>query len=233
MRSGKRDGGGADMSDANRYTELIAGAHFDQPRYQQFIYELTEPLNEARKRLAVFYKHFDVDTAVGVQLDAVGVRVGISRCLPMKLVGVYFALDDVDGVGFDKGVWKGQFDPSDGMVTLDDETYRAVIKTKILANKFDGKNESVPEFLNTALGYFGVPAKLFDFQGQQNMHVVINLTKAETPPIVWELISRRLIDIVAAGVGMQIVDNVPYFGFDYETASIQGFDSGHFFPFEN
>ena len=50
MCSGKRDGGGADMSDANRYTELIAGAHFDQPRYQQFIYELTEPLNEARKR---------------------------------------------------------------------------------------------------------------------------------------------------------------------------------------
>lgn len=195
------------MSDANRYTELIAGAHFDKPRYQQFIYELTEPLNEARKRLAVFYKHFDVDTAVGVQLDAVGVRVGISRRLPMKLVGVYFALDD--------------------------ETYRAVIKTKILANKFDGKNESVPEFLNKALGYFGVPAKLFDFQDQQNMHVVINLTKAETPPIVWELISRRLIDIVAAGVGMQIVDNVPYFGFDYETASVQGFDSGHFFPFEN
>lgn len=66
--------------------------------------------------------------------------------MPMKLVGVYFALDDADGVGFDKGVWKGQFDPSDGMVTLDDETYRAVIKTKILANKFDGKNESVPEF---------------------------------------------------------------------------------------
>ena len=38
MRSGKRDGGGADMSDANRYTELIAGAHFDKPKYQQFIY---------------------------------------------------------------------------------------------------------------------------------------------------------------------------------------------------
>ena len=56
------------MSDANRYTELIAGAHFDKPKYQQFIYELTEPLNEARKRLAVFYKHFDVDTAVGACL---------------------------------------------------------------------------------------------------------------------------------------------------------------------
>lgn len=86
MRSGKRDGGGADMSDANRYTELIAGAHFDQPRYQQFIYELTEPLNEARKRLAVFYKHFDVDTAVGVQLDA-GRRAGRDPQAPAYEVG--------------------------------------------------------------------------------------------------------------------------------------------------
>ena len=91
------------MSDANRYTELIAGAHFDKPKYQQFIYELTEPLNEARKRLAVFYKHFDVDTAVGVQLDAVGVRVGISRRLPMKLVGVYFALVSVSIKASGKG----------------------------------------------------------------------------------------------------------------------------------
>lgn len=221
------------MSDSNKYTELIAGAHFDKPKFQQLVYELTEPLNEARRRLACLCTDFDVDYAIGAQLDAVGVRVGIARRLPMKLTDIYFALDDVDGVGFDHGVWQGRYDPADGMVELDDETYRAVIKTKILANKFDGRNESVPEFLSTALGYFGVPAKLFDFQDQQNMHVVINLTKAETPPLVWELISRRLIDIVAAGVGMQIVDNVPYFGFDYETDSVRGFDLGHFFPFEN
>lgn len=220
------------MTQTNRYTELIAGAHFEKPKYQKFIFEITEPLNIARERLALLYKAFDVDTAVGVQLDAVGVRVGISRRLPMKLIGIYFALDDVDGVGFDRGVWKGRYDPDDGMVTLDDETYRRVIKTKILANKFDGKNESVPEFLNTVLGYFDVPVKLFDFQDKQNMHVVLNMTQSQTPPIVWELISRRLIDIVAAGVGMQIVDNVPYFGFDYDTASVQGFDTGHWFPFE-
>ena len=193
------------MNHENQYTELIAGAHFEKPKYSRFIYEITEPLNIARKRLALLYENFDVDTAVGVQLDAIGVRVGISRHLPMKLIGIYFALDDVDGVGFDRGVWKGKY----------------------------GKNQSVPEFLNTVLGYFGVPAKIFDFQDEQNMHVVLNMTKSETPPIVWELISRRLIDIVAAGVGMQIVDNEPYFGFDYETASVKGFDEGHFFPFEN
>ena len=221
------------MNHENQYTELIAGAHFEKPKYSRFIYEITEPLNIARKRLALLYENFDVDTAVGVQLDSIGVRVGISRHLPMKLIGIYFALDDVDGVGFDRGVWKGKYDPDDGIVSLDDETYRLVIKTKILANKFDGKNQSVPEFLNTVLCYFGVPAKIFDFQDEQNMHVVLNMTKSETPPIVWELISRRLIDIVAAGVGMQIVDNEPYFGFDYETASVKGFDEGHFFPFEN
>lgn len=54
MRSGKRDGGGADMSDANRYTELIAGAHFDQPRYQQFIYELTGTAERSKKTFVGF-----------------------------------------------------------------------------------------------------------------------------------------------------------------------------------
>ena len=112
------------MNHENQYTELIAGAHFEKPKYSRFIYEITEPLNIARKRLALLYENFDVDTAVGVQLDAIGVRVGISRHLPMKLIGIYFALDDVDGVGFDRGVWKGKYDPDDGIDSLDDETYR-------------------------------------------------------------------------------------------------------------
>ena len=77
------------MNHENQYTELIAGAHFEKPKYSRFIYEITEPLNIARKRLALLYENFDVDTAVGVQLDAVGVRVGISRHLPMKLIGIY------------------------------------------------------------------------------------------------------------------------------------------------
>jgi hypothetical protein len=218
-------------ANATEYTDLIAGAHVCKPRFTEWLFELTEPLRKARERLAALRSDFDVDTAVGKQLDAVGARIGVSRDLPLTLTGVYFALDDVGGIGLDRGVWKGAYDPVYGMTTLGDDTYRAVIKAKILANHWDGTNGSLPGFLSEALSYFGVPAKVLDLQDLQTMHVALHLTKDTTPPIVWELFSRRIIDVTAAGVSIAIVNNDPWFGFDYDTASVKGLDSGSWFTF--
>ena len=171
-----------------------------------------------------------METAVGVQLDAVGARVGASRILPTKLVGVYFALDDVGGVGLDLGLWKGRFDPDDGLISLDDPTYRAVIKSKILMNHWDGTNESLPGFVNKMLGFFGVSGKVIDIQDLKTMHVIINLGPEQTPRVVYELLSRRIIDVVAAGVALKITDNLPWFSLDFETDSVQGLDNGYWLP---
>lgn len=216
----------------NEYTDLIAGYHVGKERYTSWVFTLTEPLRIARERLAALREDFDVDTAIGAQLDAVGVRVGVSRNLPMTLTDVYFALDNVDGVGLDLGVWKGQYDPVDGTTTLGDETYRAVIKAKIAQNHWDGTRGSLPDFLGEVLGQFGQPAKVLDLEDLDTMHVVLHLTKDTTPPIVWELFSRRIIDVTAAGVSLDVVDNLPWFALDYETASLGGFDHGNWFPFE-
>ena len=171
-----------------------------------------------------------MDYAVGPQLDAIGVRVGVSRNIPMVLRDVYFALDDVDGVGLDLGVWKGIYDPIDGTTTLDDETYRAVIKSKILQNHWNGTRETLPDFLSGVLALFGQPAKVLDLEDLQTMHVVLHLTRSSTPPIVWELFSRRIIDVTAAGVTMDVIDNDPWFALDYETSSLGGFDEACWFP---
>lgn len=216
----------------NDYTDLIAGYHVGKARYTSWVFTLTEPLRIARERLAAMREDFDVDTAIGAQLDAVGVRVGVSRNLPMTLTDVYFALDDVDGIGLDLGVWKGVYDPVDGTTTLGDETYRAVIKAKIAQNHWDGTRGSLPDFLGEVLGQFGQPAKVLDLEDLDTMHVVLHLTKDTTPPIVWELFSRRIIDVTAAGVSVDLVDNNPWFGFDYETASVKGLDESEWFPFE-
>lgn len=216
----------------NDYTDLIAGYHVGKERYTSWVFTLTEPLRIARERLAALREDFDVDTAIGAQLDAVGVRVGVSRVLPMTLTDVYFALDDVDGIGLDLGVWKGVYDPVDGTTTLGDETYRAVIKAKIAQNHWDGTRGSLPDFLGEVLGQFGQPAKVLDLEDLDTMHVVLHLTKDTTPPIVWELFSRRIIDVTAAGVSVDLVDNNPWFGFDYETASVKGLDESEWFPFE-
>ena len=216
----------------NEYTDLIAGYHVGKDRYTAWVFTLTEPLRIARERLAALREDFDVDTAIGAQLDAVGVRVGVSRILPMTLTDVYFALDDVDGIGLDLGVWKGVYDPVDGTTTLGDETYRAVIKAKIAQNHWDGTRGSLPHFLGEVLGQFGQPAKVLDLEDLDTMHVVLHLTKDTTPPIVWELFSRRIIDVTAAGVSVDRVDNNQWFGFDYETASVKGLDESEWFPFE-
>ncbi len=216
----------------NEYTQLIAGAHSQKPLFTEWVFVLTEMLNTARQRLIQMQKDFSLDEAVGAQLDAIGVRVGISRNLPVKISDVYFALDDVGGIGFDYGIWKGEFDPSDGMTRLGDDTYRAVIKAKILMNHWDGQNGSLPEFLGKIFESFGVDGKAIDLQDMQTMHVAINLTQATTPPIVWELVTRRIIDVIAAGVGLEITDNNPWFGFDFDTQSVKGFDQGHWFPFD-
>lgn len=216
----------------NDYTQLIAGYHVDKPLFTEWIYALTQPLQVARERLAHMQQDFDVDTAVGAQLDAVGARVGISRTLPVTLTGVYFALDDVDGIGLDLGVWNGKYDPDDGLVTMGDGTYRSAIKATIVANAWDGTMGSLPAFFDAIFSAFGVDGKVIDLRDYQTMTVAINLTKSTTPPIVWELISRRIIDIVAAGVGITITDNLTWFGFDYETESVQGLDEGAWFPFE-
>ena len=214
------------------YSELIAGAHVGREKFVAWVETLTEPLRKARERLASLSNDFDVDKAIGKQLDAIGDRVGVSRRLPIKLTGVYFALDNKDGPGLDFGVWKGPFDPSDGMTELGDETFRAVLKAKILANHWNGTNESLPQFLSETLSYFGVDAKVIDLQDLQTMHVALQLTKSTTPPIVWELFSRRIIDVTAAGVGFSIIDNNAWFGFDYDTESVKGLDQAHWFPFD-
>lgn len=216
----------------NEYTDLIAGYHVGKERYTAWVFALTEPLRIARERLAALREDFDVDTAIGAQLDAVGVRVGVSRVLPMTLTDVYFALDDTGGIGLDLGVWKGEYDPVDGTTTLGDETYRAVIKAKIAQNHWDGTRGSLPDFLGEVLGQFGQPAKVLDLEDLDTMHVVLHLTKETTPPIVWELFSRRIIDVTAAGVSVDLVDNQPWFGLDYETASVKGLDESSWFPFE-
>ena len=53
---------------------------------------------------------FDLDTAIGRQLDAVGVRVGRTRHLHTPLEGVYFSWN-TEGVGWNEGIWKGRYDP--------------------------------------------------------------------------------------------------------------------------
>ena len=119
------------MSGVDQYVGLITGAR-RTPKFRAFVEAVCGPLCDAQAILRDIRGTFDLDTAVGVQLDAIGQWVGRTRYLEGPLAGVYFSWDE-SGVGWGEGVWKGPYDPSTGLTMLQDDLYRRLPKAKIAA----------------------------------------------------------------------------------------------------
>jgi len=118
------------------YQSLVTSEHQSAPNYMAWLGAMIEPLTVVQSVINNFVANFDVDTAIGAQLDIVGQWVGVSRVLETAITGVFFSFN-VPGLGFNQGVWKGPFE-GDEITLLPDDIYRIVIKFKILANKWDG-----------------------------------------------------------------------------------------------
>ena len=188
------------MPNENEYTELIAGAHRERPRFTEWVYQLTKPVLEARLGLADMINRYDVDLAEGKQLDAIGVRVGVNRRLRLRISDVFFAFDDVGGVGFDLGVWKTPRDDAYGVTELSDNVYRMLIKAKIALNQYRGTNESVKELLELVMSAFNVTSAQWSYVDNQDMSVDIFISRASAPPIVCEIFSKNVFTLNHAGV---------------------------------
>src|ERR1700761_2587677 len=115
--------------DVSKYLDLVTSEHADKPNFNAMIAVLTQPFVDMQNLMASMPGLFDLDTAIGAQLDRVGLWVGISRVLKIPLQGVYFSFD-TEGLGWDQGTWKGPFDPADQLVSLGDEPYRRLLRAK-------------------------------------------------------------------------------------------------------
>lgn len=154
------------MADISDYTGLVTSEHAGRPKFIATLSALAQCFVDLQNLTLGIPDEFDLDSAIGVQLDAVGLWVGITRNVNAPLAGVYFSLDTV-GLGFDQGVWKGPFDPDSGVVSLDDETFRLLIRAKIGANHWDGTLGTSAAILNSIFGSPGegaaeLPVELSD-----------------------------------------------------------------------
>ena len=119
------------------YLGLVTSEHRNRPRFMATVAAVTDPLCGLQELLETMRAAFDVDSAVGGQLDRTGEWIGRSRHLRLELDDVYFEWGR-EAVGWARGSWKGLYDPETGMVRLPDETYRLLLKAKIGANRWDG-----------------------------------------------------------------------------------------------
>lgn len=219
----------------SKYTELITNYHATKPKFFDHIDLSTRPLIDISTATRGLVSAFDIDTAVGVQLDILGLWIGRSRIVSQPISGVYFSLD-IDGLGFDQGVWQGPYDPNSGYTTLSDETYRIILKAKIAINNWDGRNDSLPPILDAALEGSGLKMQIVD---NQDMTISIWVfPETDISNVSLELIAairQGYLTVKAAGVWGGSIE-IPavetpsegnrFFGFDMDNEYIAGFDDG-------
>lgn len=213
------------MADLSDYLALITTEHSGRPKYMSMLQAVLGPMVDALNASQGLPADFDLSSAVGAQLDVVGLWVGIGRRVKTPLVGVYFSLDTV-GLGFDLGVWKGPFDPDSGVVELDDDTYRILIRAKIGANHWDGTLGGSKEILDLV---FSDETFVF-IQDNQDMSMTIGVSGAPPSAISLALLTGGYIPIKPEGVRVDyyVVTNTdgPLFGFDISNEYVSGLDQG-------
>lgn len=219
----------------SKYTDLITNYHRGKPLFVDHVDLSTRPLTDTSTALQNLLTAFDIDSAVGVQLDVLGEWIGRTRIVSQPIAGVYFSFD-TDGLGWDQGVWQGPYDPDAGFTSLSDDTYRIVLKAKIAINSWDGQNDSLPAILETALDGSGLKMQIVD---NQDMTISVWVF----PEIDISLVSRELIAAIrqgymtvkAAGVWAGNVqlpsvqapsEGTRFFSFDMDNEYMAGFDNG-------
>lgn len=214
------------MADITDYTGKITAEHADKPKYMAMVAAVAQCFVDAQNGVAAMPSAFDLDDAEGAQLDAVGLWVGVTRNVATPLTGVYFSFDTV-GLGFDQGVWKGPFDPDTGVTSLDDETYRLLIRARIGANHWDGTLAGSKAILAQI---FGGDTQVF-IQDNLDMSITVGIAGKVPSALFLALLSGGYIPIKPQAVRVNYylvtsTDGAPLFGFDMSNEYVAGFDAG-------
>jgi len=147
----------------SKYTELITNYHATKPLFCQHVDLSTRPLIDVSNSMNGLRRAFDIDTAVGEQLDILGQWIGRSRAVAAPIKGIFLEFD-TDRLGWDQGKWLGPYDASDGSVNLSDDVYRVVLKAKIGIDNWNGQNDSLQDIIETALAGTGIRMIILDNQ---------------------------------------------------------------------
>lgn len=214
------------MNTLQKYLNLITSQHKQRPKYMAFVEASIKPLADLQVLLEEMRACFDLDTALGQQLDQVGLWVGRTRYLKTPLTGVYFTWDEA-GVGWGEGAWKGKFDPSTGMHKLPDDIFRTLLKAKVAANHWDGTIPGAYKVWETA---FADTGSILVIQDNQNMSMTVGIAGAPLNAVMEALLTQGYIPLKPAGVHIKWYAITPHggplFAWGCESNALNGWNIG-------
>lgn len=205
------------------YLNLITSEFRDQPNYIATVaINVAVPLR-VQELLASMVTIFDVDVAVGNQLDIIGQWVGVTRNVSIPISGVFFTWDGAADLGWDFGIWK---DPSASTITvLPDENYRILIKAKIAANRWDGTTDGAYRVWDSIFTDVTILIK-----DNQNMTYELGFVGGIVDSLTQALIQGGYLTLKPEGVRISgyffPVNTGPLFAWDVQDEFLSGWDSG-------
>ncbi len=221
------------------YVNLLIIQYNDKPNARSTIAAFAEVL-EANGILLDIQNAYNIETAVGVQLDVIGKYAGVDRFYKSVDLTDYFSLETYDEgapsspprYGFtDYSLY--DYTPPKGTLTyddligknniLDDDNYRFIIKLKILQNNI---NHSYKEIDEGMFFYFGTTVRPESSGGMHMFYFVTrNLTVLIQAAIYKKLLPNPM------GVGIIIVNDVTDHMFAFTDYS--GYESPYGYGFSD
>ena len=132
----------------DEYKNLSIIQYSDKPTFNAILTALLEQFEKVHTLYKSFDDAYDVDKAVGKQLDVLGKIVGIGRTVPTVLLKKYFSFSGTfNGGAFGKAPFKTGNEATYSDTQLNNEDYRFLIKAKIIRN-FTYCSLSKPNKLN-------------------------------------------------------------------------------------
>jgi len=203
------------------YIDLITSQYQNSTKFLAWLNKLFTPIQDIATMLEGLDNDFDLDYAIGAQLDIIGQIVGLSRRINCLIYNseIGFTWDD-SNLGWDKGVWTDGVD--EAVLDLDDDTYRKALKIKIAANYWDG---SIPLAYSCFQNLFGSEV-IVAIQDNLNMSMELIIQGTGTSLLVLSyLFLNEYISFRPSGVKVSSHLNdtgVDYFCWDIEEEGLFG-----------
>lgn len=178
------------------YLSLITSQYQNSPKFLAWLRVPLEIICDINTCIRKLVGDFDIDLALGAQLDIDGQLIGVGRRVP--------------------------FQPSGGVdPVLTDEIYRILLKAKIAQNQWNGQLQSLYGIWQTLF-----PGGTIALLDNQNMTATIFLTGVFSSILQDLIVNGMIIPRPEGVLYQFFFGDLPAFGFDHNDTYISGFDIG-------
>ncbi len=140
-------------------TERLIEQYADSPKLKALIALYVTECEVLQDAAWTIIDGYDLETAIGVALDALGREVGLPRIfLDADLFGYfgYIGAPSPESYGDSAmpelgGIYSSSFNPLSGSVPMEDDQYRLHIKAKIVRNRASGTAEDMLEIIRLVI----------------------------------------------------------------------------------